>query len=1030
MKPTTAANFLVVNAWNVQGKTLQTVGEWIEVTSPCADIITLQEVGGIGGLTPLHASSSERNLHEYIVHDGELEDYFIFGTNELESYLGQVILLSKDGVEYVSETYRGERVIGVRFASSSSSVQRWVFSVHLPHSDNTDDIFEQSVHEIRRLCNRHRGDHAIFIGDFNVEPCSARVVSLDGVFRAAGFTPCRAGQPTRFGRYTATELDYAYISRNTSESTASEPPSKCLEVINGSRKDIGSDHDSISLTLASVTSKCKRRRRRTTHKKRCARWSVNASALRSCLCSVSLDGMNVHGQWELLKDIQRTACYRTPTQKYRDPPEVKQLCKLRRESLDHERTHMLTKTILAKRAAARIEWLRQLESRAAEGDPQAIRYLRQRQRQYGDYGPLLRTAGSPEEAADAVRTRFRDLFMPDTRDDDIQLVESLLQELQCLSDRSTCNPFTNDEVSSAVLRLKTGRVSGMSGVSAELMLALWADSTGRRVVMSFLNSLLCEDDAPPELNDSFVTLVPKVSHVASAQQLRPINLVETVHKMYCFLITQRLQEHWPRPPCQLGGLPGSQVLDPLAAAHFQVQQESSSRNYRIYLNADVQSAFDSLSHRAVAEFVAKHTPHELSREALQLLRVILNPQLHFSFQGEQWTLQQLQGVQQGHSHSSLVFSFIVGTVLHSMLHTWKQCGEDLDAWLYVDDLLLCFSTWEQARKLVPQLEAALAAVGLVFNPAKTEIMSHDSKLREGRLLEWEPGLLNQCKWTTCTTYLRKPLRHHEPSESIATLLLPSVHQLAHSALLGMKGILRGLRWHQPTVTMRLLRQYVGSTWLWFAPLLVPSTASVRDVHQMHTTMTTIVLDLYIPDSCPKAVAMSLHRLRRRVAILWLDHFPDLSWKFSWRTRRWTYLGNLLRRPSDHAAAKVFQSFMFAKRTVGGPYNTTWSWFRQQCLQIFPDMASELPPEEFLTIVSPRASNKQTWRNSALRYFKQVHETERHPFHREVTWESWRAMLNPHVDWAATIHIASPKRLIWLDTVEGMRTWHLQDDCPG
>ena len=40
------------------------------------------------------------------------------------------------------------------------------------------------------------------------------------------------------------------------------------------------------------------------------------------------------------------------------------------------------------------------------------------------------------------------------------------------------------------------------------------------------------------------------------------------------------------------------------------------------------------------------------------------------------------------------------------------------------------------------------------------------------------------------------------------------------------------------------------------------------------------------------------------------------------------------------------------------------------------------------------------------------------------------MLNPHVDWAATIHIASPKRLIWLDTVEGMQTWHLQDGFLG
>ena len=89
----------------------------------------------------------------------------------------------------------------------------------------------------------------------------------------------------------------------------------------------------------------------------------------------------------------------------------------------------------------------------------------------------------------------------------------------------------------------------------------------------------------------------------------------------------------------------------------------------------------------------------------------------------------------------------------------------------------------------------------------------------------------------------------------------------------------------------------------------------------------------------------------------------------------------------------------------------------------PKRKARLHLEDFFTImVSPRASNKQTWRDSALCYFKQVLETERHPIHRDVTWDSWRAMLNP------TVHIATPHLLIWLDVVGG--TWHLLDDFLG
>ena len=67
------------------------------------------------------------------------------------SYLAQVILLSKRSVEYLIGTCKGQRLVGVHFASASSKKDRWVFSVHLPHSQNDDEQGQSSLRELEEF---------------------------------------------------------------------------------------------------------------------------------------------------------------------------------------------------------------------------------------------------------------------------------------------------------------------------------------------------------------------------------------------------------------------------------------------------------------------------------------------------------------------------------------------------------------------------------------------------------------------------------------------------------------------------------------------------------------------------------------------------------------------------------------------------------------------------------------------------------------------------------------------------------------
>ena len=478
---------------------MDVISNLLALVDPCTDVIALQEVGGTAHLEAIapEFSSDDFQLQEYIFSDSELQDFFVYGTEQLDSYLGQVILLSRDAVDFIHSTYAGSRVIGVHYRDCSGHDRR-VFSVHLPHQDASEDAFHQAVHELQVLCQGHRREEVVLIGDFNVEPSTDRAALLDDALSHCKFQQFRPEGATRFGHRSASALDFAYISEPISRRLLSNESH--IKVVQGSRREVGSDHDKICLELVfgqrlpHSSKRHKDRRRRARGK--CGRWTVKPNVGASVQSCEGFRDLDVHGQWEQLKQLQRACSFPTPSCKYRDSIALKDMCRQRREEVDPCAKQTLTRAIVAKRSAEKAEWLRSLESRAASGDARAIHYLKGRLQPRHAWGDLIRNCGARSAAVEAVRTHFRDILSPVVPAAEQAECAHLLHKLTAATESLTPTPFTYDEISKAVQHLKPGKTSGMTGISAELVKALWQDEDGQSIISCFCNSLLSTDDLP------------------------------------------------------------------------------------------------------------------------------------------------------------------------------------------------------------------------------------------------------------------------------------------------------------------------------------------------------------------------------------------------------------------------------------------------------------------------------------------------------------------------------------------------------
>ena len=132
---------------------------------------------------------------------------------------------------------------------------------------------------------------------------------------------------------------------------------------------------------------------------------------------------------------------------------------------------------------------------------------------------------------------------------------------------------------------------------------------------------------------------------------------------------------------------------------------------------DIAEAFDTVSHEAVASYLAAVGP---SKEAHLLLRLVTEAPVQLQLTGVTWTQRLGRGIVQGAPYSAELFARVVD---YHMADTHAQWQRDEDTWLqtyvcalfvsmYADDIVLFATSCQQMGRMVAQLAAVLSAIGL------------------------------------------------------------------------------------------------------------------------------------------------------------------------------------------------------------------------------------------------------------------------------------------------------------------------------
>lgn len=419
------------------------------------------------------------------------------------------------------------------------------------------------------------------------------------------------------------------------------------------------------------------------------------------------------------------------------------------------------------------------------------------------------------------------------------------------------------------------------------------------------------------------------------------------------------------------------------------------------------------------------------------MRLVMGASLSFSWRRESWNIRQSCGVQQGGSHSAILFSYILGLAISRLDKLWRSRGEPCThqtfTIAFVDDLLLAFTSWAQADRLTLELQDCLYELGLKLNLTKTQVMTHASQLQLGRGHAFlANSVLPKVQWSESCTYLRKTLRHFEVGESAnpsgpldtTGLLISAMGQSCHAAYEALHKTLRKGHWCSPRDTLRLCNQYVGATWYWYSPVLEPLQRHVDAVRCLQVTMLILLLGLYIPSDLPKGPALFLNRVRRRLVLVLLNLFPQYDWVNVWLRRRWNYVGHVLRFPPDHITRAALCSLCTVKQACPGPWQHALTWgLRQYCQQV--DTTADMQSME------AAASCKTSWPSWAQKVVDA--NLLHHPIVHSSMPEKWQDALRLELGWRVGAHLCITQSgtfvVTWIHEQLGVQTFSDHGDFP-
>ncbi|XP_071939813.1 uncharacterized protein [Coffea arabica] len=225
---------------------------------------------------------------------------------------------------------------------------------------------------------------------------------------------------------------------------------------------------------------------------------------------------------------------------------------------------------------------------------------------------------SEQEVANEIQGYFQELFTSSNP----QQIESTLRDIPLVitdqMNEMLVRPVSELEVRNAVFSLQPNKAPGPDGMTAAFFQHYW--NVIKADLINAISSFFHSGQLLKAINETIITLIPKVDSPVLVSQFRPISLCNVVYRIISKILVLRLK---PVLNCcisqnQSAFVPGRQIIDNVVIAHEFIHCLNNRRfgtNAFMALKLDMSKAYDRVewlfvTHRQEISGlkIAKHSP--------------------------------------------------------------------------------------------------------------------------------------------------------------------------------------------------------------------------------------------------------------------------------------------------------------------------------------------------------------------------------------------------------------------------------------
>lgn len=289
------------------------------------------------------------------------------------------------------------------------------------------------------------------------------------------------------------------------------------------------------------------------------------------------------------------------------------------------------------------------------------------------------------------------------------------------------NAFTEEEVRTAVKRLKRGKAAGHDEITPEMLIHL--GNHGIALLSKIINTAANEHQIPVDWEVGIILPVHKKNNKRDCKNYRGITLLSIVSKVYERLLDNILKEtvELEMDESQCGFRKGRGIQDHIFTIKQIIEKNHGKNIYLAFL--DLEKAFDSVPRKELWNSLKRRNINEnLITNIASIYKRTRNYVRTNNTQSEEFRTNE--GLRQGGVLSPTLFNIILDDITKEvkdkvkklLIGYWNMEPIYLSQCSFADDLMICAKNEDELQKNLEIWHTALRQRNLKINLDKTKIM--------------------------------------------------------------------------------------------------------------------------------------------------------------------------------------------------------------------------------------------------------------------------------------------------------------------